>query len=267
MLYLNLCALRRRIFKTYVEYVCTTWNILICVRPRLLAACSTTCLAVTNGLSPKIFSLPQGLSAKTAKAGALPPVQLLLAPETHFQWNTIKHLLLSLWTSVRAQGTPVVVALVTACSVLGIWAIGDDIEEYFPGAAERVLEVVCSVPGGAVIRRAGAMILIVVRLVGGATGSVVLVVNPFQGAGDALRLQPVKVGVCWVFVLGSLVVCTRHLWLLLVGAVVKREVRVMTFRAFLLLLLLSSWLLLIGRYYCKHICPCVHVCAFAFFLF
>lgn len=86
------------------------------------------------------------------------------------------------------------------CVVAFLWVAGDSIAAAFPGAEERVLGVVYSVPGGAVG-------LTALRLLSGAASSVVRALNPFHGAGDALRLTPfaVRVKECALTTLASLV--------------------------------------------------------------
>lgn len=56
-----------------------------------------------------------------------------------------------------------------------------------PGAEERILELLFSLPGGTV----GVTFL---RLLSEAATSVVRTLNPFDGARDALRLDPLAVG-------------------------------------------------------------------------
>lgn len=134
----------------------------------------------------------QGLSIKTAKERVLPPVSLLLTPQEHFQLKAVKHASQSLWTSARASGTPAIAALVVWCSAMLIWTFGDVIAAQLLGPTERFFSLIGGVPGVFMVRTAGTTVL---RLVGGATSGVVQVLNPFEGARDALRLHPAKVSV------------------------------------------------------------------------
>lgn len=154
--------------------------------------------ALPKPLSPPTFPLPsaraseplddppQGLLAKSAKEGALPSVPLLLLPETHLHLAAAERASRSLWVSVRARGAAATAAFVAACAVACLWLRGDAVAAAFPGAEERVLGLVYSVPGGAVG-------LAALRLLSGAAGGVVRALNPFHGARDALRLPPFAV--------------------------------------------------------------------------
>lgn len=128
----------------------------------------------------------QGLLAKTAKDGTLSPVFVLLTPESHLQLGAVKHASRSIWTWICAKGTASKAAFVVTCSVVVLWLLGDEITPYFPGATDRVLDLIYSVPGGAFGYTA-------LRLLSGAASNVVRALNPFDGARDALRLHPIKV--------------------------------------------------------------------------
>lgn len=128
--------------------------------------------------------------AKSAKDGALPSVPLLLLPENHLHLGAAKRAWRSLWVSVRARGAAATAAFVTACAAACLLVQGDAVAAAFPGAEERVLGLVYSIPGGAVG-------LTALRLLSGAAGSVVRALNPFHGARDALRLTPITVSMCF----------------------------------------------------------------------
>jgi len=127
--------------------------------------------------------------AKSAKDGALPSVPLLLLPETHLHLGAAERASRSLWASIRAKGAAATGAFVAACTVTCLWAQADAVAAAFPGVEERVLGLVYSVPGGFVV-------LTALRVLSGAAGGVVRVLNPFHGAQDALRLAPFAVGIC-----------------------------------------------------------------------
>lgn len=129
---------------------------------------------------------PQGLFAKTAKEGVLLPVPLLLTPDNHFQLGAVRYAWRSLWASVRAKGRSAMAGFWVSCGALLVWILGDDIAAYFPGPMERLLDVVYSVPGGAVG-------LAALRWLNGAASRLIRVLNPLDGAGEALRLHPSKV--------------------------------------------------------------------------
>lgn len=130
----------------------------------------------------------QGLLAKTAKDGALSPVPLLVTPERHLHVGAVTQASRSIWTWIRAKGMASTAAFVVTCSVVVLWALVDEITPYFPGATDRVLGLIYSVPGGAFGYTA-------LQLLSGGASNVVRALNPFDGARDALRLHPVKVSV------------------------------------------------------------------------
>ena len=135
---------------------------------------------------------PQGLFGKSAKDGALLPVPLLLTPENHLQLGALQRASRSLWASIRARGAATTAAFALSCGLACVWANGDASAAKvlgLPGAEERILELLYSLPGGA----AGVTAL---GLLGGAATSVVRALNPFDGAQDALRLDPLSVCVC-----------------------------------------------------------------------
>lgn len=131
----------------------------------------------------------QGLLAKSAKDGTLLPVPLLVTPENHLQLDAMQRASRSLWASVRARGAAVTAAFVMSCGLVCVWANGDTFAVNFlglPSAEERILELLHSLPGGAVA-------VTVLRLLSEAAISVVRALNPFDGARDALRLDPLSV--------------------------------------------------------------------------
>ncbi|CAM9487282.1 unnamed protein product [Ectocarpus fasciculatus] len=130
-------------------------------------------------------ALTRGLCAKTAKEGVLLPVPLLLTPDNHFQLGAVRYAWRSLWASIRAKGRSAIAGFWLSCGALLVWMLGDDIAAYFPGPIERLVDVVCSVPGGAVG-------LAALRWVNGTASSLIRALNPLDGAGDALRLHPAK---------------------------------------------------------------------------
>eukprot|EP00903_Cladosiphon_okamuranus_P012207 g11449.t1 len=133
-------------------------------------------------------TLTRGLFAKSAKDGTLLPVPLLLTPGSHLQLDAMQRASRSLWASIRARGSTATAAFVLLCGLLCVWANGDTFAVKFLGlssAEERILELLCSLPGGVV----GVTVL---RLLSGAAISVVRTLNPFDGARDALRLDPVS---------------------------------------------------------------------------
>lgn len=133
------------------------------------------------------FACPsQGLLSKTAKERALPPVPLLLTPEGHLQSGAAKRALRSLRTLILTKGTIATAAFVTSCVVVVLWSVSDEIASNFPGPTEKALEFVYSVPGGGV----GVNVL---RLLSATASNLVRFVNPFDGAGNALRMHPFKV--------------------------------------------------------------------------
>lgn len=114
----------------------------------------------------------------------------LLTPQVHFQWDAVKHVSGSFWTSVRAKGALAVVAFCTICMLLALWVLTDDIAASLPRTVETAFGAVLSGSGGGVVRRIGKLGW---SLVDGAMNNVVRALNPFSGAEEALRLKPVKV--------------------------------------------------------------------------
>lgn len=140
----------------------------------------------------------QGLSSKTAKEGALPPVPLLLLPATHLQWHAVKTTSGSLWKSARSKGTLVIVALATSCGALALWVFSDEVVALGDMVVTRFPSVLAlrSVPGLSTVGPVGSIVL---RWAGGTASAAVRVMNPFEGARDALRLQPFKVSYLFAF--------------------------------------------------------------------
>lgn len=134
----------------------------------------------------------QGLSSKTPKEGLLPPVPLLLLPATHLQWTAVKTTSHSVWSGARSRGTLAVVALAASSGALALWAFGDEVAALGDMVATRFPSVVAlrSVRGLSTVSTVGS---VVIRWAGGTAGGVVRIVNPFEGARDALRLHPAKV--------------------------------------------------------------------------
>lgn len=136
--------------------------------------------------SSQTYWTAQGLFAKTAKDGVLPPVPLLITSEGHLQLAAVKHASRSIWTRIRAKGTASTAVFLMSCGIVVLWFLSDDVAAYFPGATERVLDLIYSIPGGAFCDKA-------LRLLSRAASNVFRALNPFDGARDALRLHPVKV--------------------------------------------------------------------------
>lgn len=160
-----------------------SWNALPLPRP--------LCSAETAP-SPTPGTSAQGLSSKTPKEGLLPPVPLLLLPATHLQWNAVKTTSRSVWSCARSRGTLAVVALAVSCGALALWAFGDEVAALGDMVAARFPSVVAlrSVRGLSAVSTAGSVVL---RWASGTAGCLVRLVNPFEGARDALRLHPAKV--------------------------------------------------------------------------
>eukprot|EP00752_Nemacystus_decipiens_P014209 g12638.t1 len=143
-------------------------------------------------------TLTRGLFAKSAKDGTLLPVPVLLAPQNHLQLDAIRCAWRSLWASIRARGTTVTTMFVMSCGIVCVWANGDIFAVKFlglPSAEERMLELLSSLPGGKV----GVTVL---RLLSGVAIRVVRALNPFDGARDALRLDPLS-GIMAVYVVSA----------------------------------------------------------------
>lgn len=73
---------------------------------------------------------------------------------------------------------------------MALWVGGDGFSVVLPAAVEGAFNSVISLPGVSIVWKTGANFLgSVARVVAGGARFM----NPFDGAGDALRLQPVKV--------------------------------------------------------------------------
>lgn len=112
-------------------------------------------------------------------------------PRSHFHVDAVNRASRSLRASLRAQGTLATVSLATSCCLVVLWAGGYGLSVVLPVAVERAFDKVVSLPGVSSIWMAGASVF---RLVAGVIAGGARTLNPFEGAGDALRLQPVKVG-------------------------------------------------------------------------
>ena len=111
-------------------------------------------------------------------------------PRSHFHVDAVNRALRSLWASLRAQGTLATVSLAMSCCLVALGAGGDGVPVVLPAAVERAFDKVVSLPGVSNVWMAGASVF---RLVAGMVAGGARTLNPFEGAGDALRLQPVKV--------------------------------------------------------------------------